>query len=193
MKRRRWYRRGGGGRRGRRAVGGGLRAWRARPSPKLTKVTIQLKWVDAGAVRRLLRREGEGLLQGGGPRRQRSRSAGRTSSPSRSCSAKQAEFGVNWLAEPARATATQGNDLVNIAQVYTRSRHDRGDLEEGRASTRSRRCGQEVRRLDLRQRVRAARGARQERDRPGQGRDARQAELRHGRVPEAARSTLPRR
>ena len=75
---------------------------------------------DAGAVRRLLRGAGPGVLRRRGPRRRRSRSAGPTSSPSRSCSAARPSSGIDWL-DNLLATRDQGGEIVNIAQVFARS------------------------------------------------------------------------
>ena len=168
MKRRRWYLVGlvgGRGTRGRRADGESGR--RGLVEPEAHEGDGPAEVGHAGAVRRLLRGEGEGLLQGrpgldvnlkvGGPddhqradRALRSRpSSGSTGSPS------------------LLANRDQGNDLVNIAQVFTQVRHDRGDLEGRAGSTTSSRCegkkfgvwicGNEFEQL---------RRARQERDRP---------------------------
>ena len=74
----------------------------------------------AGAVRRLLRRQGEGLLRRARISTSTSRSAARASRPSRSCSASRREFGIDWLPS-LLASRDKGQDLVNIAQVFDRS------------------------------------------------------------------------
>jgi NitT/TauT family transport system substrate-binding protein len=88
-------------------------------SPKLTKVTIQLKWVTqaqfagyyAAKAKGYYRQAGLDVnLKVGGP----------DINNEQVVLSKQAEFGVDWLPS-LLANRDQGNDLVNIAQVYTRS------------------------------------------------------------------------
>ena len=89
------------------------------PSGELTPVTLQSKWVvqaqfagyyaavDQGFY------EDEGLdvtIRAGGP----------DIVPEQVVLGGQAEFGINWL-DSLLATRDQGQDLVNIAQVFTRS------------------------------------------------------------------------
>ena len=73
----------------------------------------------AGAVRRLLRRGREGLLQGGGPRRD---AEGRRPdiTPEQVVVGGQAEFGLDWLPN-LFATREKGGKIVSIAQVFARS------------------------------------------------------------------------
>ena len=88
-------------------------------SPKLTKVTIQLKWVTQAQFAGYYAAKAKGYykqagldvsLKVGGP----------DIVNEQTVLSKQAEFGIDWL--PALlASRDQGNDLVNIAQVYTRS------------------------------------------------------------------------
>ena len=70
----------------------------------------------AGAVRRLLRRAGAGLLRATRTSTSRSSRAARTSCPSRSCSASRPSSGSTGC-QPARG-ARPGRRLVNIAQVF---------------------------------------------------------------------------
>ena len=81
---------------------------------------------DAGAVRRLLRGEGEGLLQEGRARRE-IKVGGPNIMPEQVVARRQAQFGVDWLPS-LLAARDKGTDLVNIAQVFAR-RHDRAHLE----------------------------------------------------------------
>jgi NitT/TauT family transport system substrate-binding protein len=88
-------------------------------SPKLKKVTIQLKWVTqsqfagyyAAKVKGYYKAAGLDVnLKIGGP----------TIVNEQTVLSKQAEFGVNWFPS-LLANRDQGNDLVNIAQVFPRS------------------------------------------------------------------------
>ena len=88
-------------------------------SQKLTKVTLQLKWVAqaqfagyyAAKARGYYRQAGlDVTLKLGGP----------DISPEQVVLGKQAEFGINWMPS-LLAQRDTGNNLVNIAQVYTRS------------------------------------------------------------------------
>jgi NitT/TauT family transport system substrate-binding protein len=88
-------------------------------SPQLTKVTIQLKWVTQAQFAGYYAAKAKGYykqagldvnLKVGGP----------DIVNEQTVLSKQAEFGIDWL--PALlASRDQGNDLVNIAQVYARS------------------------------------------------------------------------
>ncbi len=143
------------------------------------KVTLQSKWVPqaqfAGYYAALAKGyyDEEGLdvtIKAGGP----------DITPEQVVASGGAEFGIDWLPS-LLATRDKGGDIVNIAQVFARSGHDRGDLEGQRNRERRRHEGQEGRRLVLRQRVRAVRGTDEERDRPeeqGRGHD-RQPAVRH--------------
>jgi NitT/TauT family transport system substrate-binding protein len=89
------------------------------PDQKLTKVTIQLKWVTQAQFAGYYAAKAKGYykaagldvtLKVGGP----------DIVNEQTVLSKQAEFGVNWF--PALlASRDQGNDLVNIAQVFPRS------------------------------------------------------------------------
>ncbi len=88
-------------------------------SPQLTKVTIQLKWVTQAQFAGYYAAKAKGYykdagldvnLKVGGP----------DIVNEQTVLSKQAEFGVDWF--PALlASRDQGNDLVNIAQVFPRS------------------------------------------------------------------------
>jgi NitT/TauT family transport system substrate-binding protein len=88
-------------------------------SPQLTKVTIQLKWVTQSQFAGYYAAKAKGYykdagldvtLKVGGP----------DIVNEQTVLSKQAEFGVDWF--PALlASRDQGNDLVNIAQVFPRS------------------------------------------------------------------------
>jgi NitT/TauT family transport system substrate-binding protein len=84
-----------------------------------TKVTLQLKWVTQAQFAGFYAAKTKGFykqagldvnLKVGGP----------DISPEQVVAGKQAEFGVNWLPS-LLAQRDTGNNLVNIAQVYTRS------------------------------------------------------------------------
>jgi NitT/TauT family transport system substrate-binding protein len=100
------------------AVAGGL-ATRASAGPKLDKVTLQLKWVTqaqfagyyAALEKGYYRQAGlDVTLKQGGP----------DIIPEQVVASGQAQFGLDWL--PSLLSARdKGTDLVNIAQVFTRS------------------------------------------------------------------------
>ena len=183
MKRRRWYRGGSRACRGGRLVGDELRdsglvepeahegdaaAQVGRPSPSSPATTRRRRRVTT-------RTPGSTST---------SRSAARRSCPSRSF-ARQAGGVRDQLApEPARKPRHGERSRQHRPGLHEVG-NDRGDLEEGRDQQLQADARQEVRRLDLRKRVRAARRAREERHGSGQGRDPRPAAVRHGRVPEA--------
>jgi NitT/TauT family transport system substrate-binding protein len=86
---------------------------------KLTKVTLQLKWVAQAQFGGYYAAKAKGYykqagldvnLKLGGP----------DISPEQVVLGKQAEFGIDWMPS-LLAQRDTGNDLVNIAQVYTRS------------------------------------------------------------------------
>jgi NitT/TauT family transport system substrate-binding protein len=88
-------------------------------SPKLTKVTVQLKWVTQSQFAGYYAAKAKGYytaagldvnLKVGGP----------TIVNEQTVLSKQAEFGVNWFPS-LLANRDQGNNLVNIAQVFARS------------------------------------------------------------------------
>ena len=153
----------------------------------LDQVTLQLKWVTqaqfAGYYAALEEGyyEDEGLdvtLKPGGP----------DITPEQVVASGQAEFGIDWL--PALLAARdQGGDLVNIAQVFGKSGMTEVTWKDSGITDVAGHEGQEGRRLVLRERERAVRGARQERDRPeveGRRHD-RQPAVRHEPVPEQGR------
>ncbi len=91
----------------------------ARSGGELTKVTLQLKWVTqaqfagfyAAREKGYYRQRGLDVnLKVGGP----------DITPEQVVASGQAEFGIDWLPS-LLATRDKGGDLVNIAQVYTRS------------------------------------------------------------------------
>ncbi len=104
------------------AVGASVAAGFARAggsSQKLTKVTLQLKWVAqaqfagyyAAKARGYYKQAGLDVnIKLGGP----------DISPEQVVLGRQAEFGIDWMPS-LLAQRDTGNDLVNIAQVYTRS------------------------------------------------------------------------
>ncbi|HVR12219.1 MAG TPA: ABC transporter substrate-binding protein [Gaiellaceae bacterium] len=118
MKRRRWY-----------LVGAALAvvatlsvtgfAVAGSSSPKLTKVTIQLKWVTQSQFAGYYAAKAKGYYKAAGLD-VNLKIGGPTIINEQTVLSKQAEFGVNWFPS-LLANRDQGNDLVNIAQVYPRS------------------------------------------------------------------------
>jgi NitT/TauT family transport system substrate-binding protein len=119
MRRRRWYIAGAAGLVTAVAIASGLAVVGTSGGQGLTKITLQSKWVvqsqfagyyvarDKGYYRRA------GLdvrIKVGGP----------DISPEQVVLGRQAEFGIDWLPS-LLAQRDNGNNLVNIAQVYTRS------------------------------------------------------------------------
>jgi len=94
-------------------------ASRASAAPKLTNITLQLKWVPqaqfagyyAASVKGFYKAEGLNVtLKNGGP----------NIIPEQVVASGQAQFGVDWLPS-LLAARDKGTDLVNVAQVFARS------------------------------------------------------------------------
>ena len=88
-------------------------------SPKLTKVTVQLKWVTQSQFAGYYAAKAKGYYKAAGLD-VNLKIGGPTIVNEQTVLSKQAEFGVNWFPS-LLANRDQGNDLVNIGQVYTRS------------------------------------------------------------------------
>ena len=88
-------------------------------SPQLTKVTIQLKWVTQAQFAGYYAAKAKGYYKDAGLD-VNLKIGGPTIVNEQTVLSKQAEFGVNWFPS-LLANRDQNNDLVNIAQVYTRS------------------------------------------------------------------------
>jgi NitT/TauT family transport system substrate-binding protein len=88
-------------------------------SPKLTKVTIQLKWVTQSQFAGYYAAKAKGYYKAAGLD-VNLKVGGPDINNEQVVLAKQAEFGVDWMPS-LLANRDQGNDLVNIGQVYTRS------------------------------------------------------------------------
>jgi NitT/TauT family transport system substrate-binding protein len=88
-------------------------------SPKLTKVTIQLKWVTQSQFAGYYAAKAKGYFKAAGLD-VNLKIGGPSIINEQTVLSKQAEFGVNWFPS-LLANRDQGNDLVNIAQVYPRS------------------------------------------------------------------------
>ena len=88
-------------------------------SPKLTKVTIQLKWVTQSQFAGYYAAKAKGYYKAAGLD-VNLKIGGPTIVNEQTVLSKQAEFGVNWFPS-LLANRDQGNDLVNIAQVFPRS------------------------------------------------------------------------
>jgi NitT/TauT family transport system substrate-binding protein len=119
MRRRRWYVLGAAGVVTAVAVASGLALAGSSQGQSLTKVTLQSKWVVQAqfAGYYVAREKGyyrqAGLdvnIKAGGP----------DIIPEQVVLGRQAEFGINWMGSTL-AQRDQGQDLVNIAQVYSRS------------------------------------------------------------------------
>ncbi|MFL5980591.1 MAG: ABC transporter substrate-binding protein [Gaiellaceae bacterium] len=87
--------------------------------PELTKVTIQLKWVTQAQFAGYYAAKAKGYYKAAGLD-VNLKVGGPDINNEQVVLAKQAEFGVDWLPS-LLANRDQGNDLVNIGQVYTRS------------------------------------------------------------------------
>ena len=100
------------------ALMGGL-ATRAKASPKLDKVTLQLKWVTQGQFAGYYAALEKGYYKAAGLD-VTLRQGGPDIIPEQVVASGQAEFGIDWL--PSLMSARdKGTDLVNIAQVFARS------------------------------------------------------------------------
>jgi NitT/TauT family transport system substrate-binding protein len=92
----------------------------AKPSsPQLTKVTIQLKWVTQSQFAGYYAAKAKGYYKAAGLD-VNLKVGGPTIVNEQTVLSKQAEFGVNWFPS-LLANRDQGNNLVNIAQVFARS------------------------------------------------------------------------
>ena len=165
----------------------------AKPAASIDKVTLQLKWVPqaqfagyyAAASKGYYKQFGlDVTLKPGGP----------DITPEQVVASGQAQFGLDWLPS-LLATRDKGGDLVNIAQVFTRSGMTELTWKSSGINTIKEDVRQEGRRLVLRQRERALRGTREERDLPKaeERRHDREPALRHDPVPPRTRSTPQRR
>ena len=88
-------------------------------SPKLTKVTIQLKWVTQSQFAGYYAAKAKGYYKAAGLD-VNLKVGGPDIVNEQTVLSKQAQFGVNWFPS-LLANRDQGNDLVNIGQVFTRS------------------------------------------------------------------------
>ncbi len=119
MKRRRWYIAGTAVCMGAIAVAAGLAMAGASQGQGLKKVTIQLKWVTQSQFAGYYAAKDKGYYKAAGLD-VNLKVGGPDIVNEQTVLSKQAEFGVNWMPS-LLANRDQGNDLVNIAQVYTRS------------------------------------------------------------------------
>jgi NitT/TauT family transport system substrate-binding protein len=88
-------------------------------SPELTKVTIQLKWVTQSQFAGYYAAKAKGYYKAAGLD-VNLKVGGPTIVNEQTVLSRQAQFGVNWFPS-LLANRDQGNDLVNIAQVFPRS------------------------------------------------------------------------
>ena len=119
MKRRRWYFAGAAVCVATVAVAAGLAMAGASQGQGLKKVTIQLKWVTQSQFAGYYAAKDKGYYKAAGLD-VNLKVGGPDIVNEQTVLSKQAEFGVNWMPS-LLANRDQGNDLVNIAQVYTRS------------------------------------------------------------------------
>ena len=148
------------------------------PPAALTQGQAAAAVVHPGPVRRLHRRAGQGLLQGRRASTSRSSRAASTSCPQTQLAQGQADYAIAWVPK-ALQSREQGAGITDVGQVFQRSGHAAGLLQGQEHHHGGRPQGQEGRQLGLRQRVRAVRRHDQGRPRPGQGRHARAAAVRH--------------
>jgi len=89
------------------------------PAPKLTKLTLQLKWVTQAQFAGYLAAKAKGYYRQAGLD-VTIRVGGPSVTPERVVATGQAQLGIDWL--PSLLSAREsGADLVNIAQVFARS------------------------------------------------------------------------
>ena len=88
-------------------------------SPKLTKVTIQLKWVTQSQFAGYYAAKAKGYYKAAGLD-VNLKVGGPDIVNEQTVLSNQAQFGVDWFPS-LLANRDQGNDLVNIAQIYARS------------------------------------------------------------------------
>jgi NitT/TauT family transport system substrate-binding protein len=88
-------------------------------SPKLTKVTIQLKWVTQSQFAGYYAAKAKGYYEDAGLD-VNLKVGGPDIVNEQTVLSNQAQFGVDWFPS-LLANRDQGNDLVNIAQIYARS------------------------------------------------------------------------
>ena len=100
-------------------LGGQAGAATERQGGGLTKVTLQLKWVTQAQFAGFYAAKAKGYYTGAGLD-VNLKVGGPDITPEQVVASGQAEFGIDWL--PALLAARdKGGDLVNIAQIYTRS------------------------------------------------------------------------
>jgi NitT/TauT family transport system substrate-binding protein len=100
----------------------GLAAWgamAATAAPKLTNVTLQLKWVTQAQFAGYYAAVAQGYYKNAGLN-VKIKIGGPSITPETVVVGKQADFGIDWLPN-LFATREKGSDLVSIAQVFSRS------------------------------------------------------------------------
>src|ERR671933_2868656 len=100
-------------------AGFGASAGAATKSPKLTKVTLQLKWVTQAQFAGYYAAKEKGYYKQAGLD-VKIKVGGPNITPEQVVAGGQAQFGLDWLPSLLAARDT-GTQLVNIAQVFTRS------------------------------------------------------------------------
>ena len=131
---------------------------RASAAPKLTNITLQLKWVPqaqfagyyAASLKGFYKAQGLNVtLKNGGP----------NIIPEQVVASGQAQFGVDWLPS-LLAARDKGTDLVNVAQVFARSGMTQLTWKSSGINTIAKMKGKKVAQLARREPVRAVRRAR---------------------------------
>ena len=155
-------------------------------SQKLTKVTLQLKWVTQAQFAGYYAAKAKGYYQKAGLD-VTIKPGGPNIVPEQVVAGGQAQFGIDWLSSLMLSRA-KNVPLVSISQVFNKSGLTLLDLEGHRHQHGREDEEQEGRELAVRQRVRGLRRAREVRDgsRAQQGRDDRPAAVHDGLLPEAA-------
>ena len=167
------------------------RAGRAQ-SQELTKVTLQLKWVAQSQFAGYYAAKAKGYykqvgldvnIKVGGP----------DILPEQVVLGKQAEFGINWCPSLRSRSATRATTSSTSRQVYARSGTTEVTFKTSGINTfkkmRGKKFGVWIFGNEFEQRAALVKNGMN----PDKDVHARQAELRHARVPEAARSTPRRR
>ncbi len=166
---------------------------RAQAAPKLTNITLQLKWVPqaqfagyyAASLKGFYKDAGLNVtLKNGGP----------NIIPEQVVASGQAQFGVDWLPS-LLAARDKGTDLVNVAQVFARSGMTQLTWKSSGINTIAKMKDKKVANWlgGNQYELFAALTKNGMEPRPEQGRDDRPAAVRHEPLPATIRSTRRRR
>ena len=160
---------------------------------KLTKVTLQLKWVTQAQFAGYYAAQQQGYYKEAGLD-VNIKVGGPNITPEQVVVGGGADIGLDWLPNLLREPREGRRARLGRAGLRPQ-RHDGAHVEVERDQHDQEDGGQDGRRLVLREPAGAVRGAEEERHRPEQleGRHDLQPAVRHERVPQQARSTLRRR